>query len=135
MAYQCLAGSYSEFFGIPHITSIVKLIGSRSLPLIIRALLDHIAVKVGSLRLHYHFLFLLFVFNYYWSALYNHFWRRNFAMQCELSTSKFSIWFFHSVQYLKLVFQFLWGDFINNFHGLICSQYTKFIFLNVVYFL
>lgn len=49
IAYQSLAGLYSEFFGIPHMTAIVKLIGPRSLPWIIRALLDHIAVKITSL--------------------------------------------------------------------------------------
>ncbi|XP_020259945.1 protein PIR [Asparagus officinalis] len=48
LAYQSLAGLYSEFFGIPHMTAIVKLVGSRSLPWIIRALLDHIATKITS---------------------------------------------------------------------------------------
>ncbi|TVU48420.1 hypothetical protein EJB05_08056, partial [Eragrostis curvula] len=43
MAYQGLAGLYRDFFGIPHMFAVVKLLGSRSLPAMIRALLDHIS--------------------------------------------------------------------------------------------
>ncbi|KAI0493637.1 hypothetical protein KFK09_023758 [Dendrobium nobile] len=46
-AYHNLAAMYSEFFGIPHMFAVVQLIGLRSLPWIIRAILDHIAVKVN----------------------------------------------------------------------------------------
>ncbi|XP_073001255.1 protein PIR isoform X1 [Typha latifolia] len=46
LAYQSLAGLYHEFFGIPHMFAVVKLLGSRSLPWIIRALLDHISSKI-----------------------------------------------------------------------------------------
>jgi cytoplasmic FMR1 interacting protein len=48
MAYQGLAGLYRDFFGVPHMFAVVKLLGSRSLPAIIRALLDHISSKVSS---------------------------------------------------------------------------------------
>lgn len=46
MAYQCLGRLYSGFFGMPHMLAIVKLLGSRSIPWLIRALLDHISSKV-----------------------------------------------------------------------------------------
>ncbi|KAK8965771.1 Protein PIR [Platanthera guangdongensis] len=46
-AYHNLAGMYSEFFGIPHMFAVVQLIGPRSLPWIIRAILDHIAMKMN----------------------------------------------------------------------------------------
>ncbi|KAH7690906.1 cytoplasmic FMR1 interacting protein [Dioscorea alata] len=49
LAYQNLAELYHEFFGIPHMFAIVQLIGSRSLPLIIRALLDHISNKITTI--------------------------------------------------------------------------------------
>ena len=45
-AHQSFARLHSGFFGIPHLFSIVKLLGSRSLPWLIRALLDHISNKV-----------------------------------------------------------------------------------------
>ncbi|XP_020575203.1 protein PIR [Phalaenopsis equestris] len=48
-AYHNLAGMYSEFFGIPHMFAVVQLIGLRSLPWIIRAILDHIAIKVNEI--------------------------------------------------------------------------------------
>ncbi|KAL0907569.1 hypothetical protein M5K25_021986 [Dendrobium thyrsiflorum] len=48
-AYHNLAAMYSEFFGIPHMFAVVQLIGLTSLPWIIRAILDHIAVKVNVL--------------------------------------------------------------------------------------
>jgi cytoplasmic FMR1 interacting protein len=47
MAYQGLAGLYRDFFGIPHMFAVVKLLGSRSLPAMIRTLLDHISSKVS----------------------------------------------------------------------------------------
>jgi cytoplasmic FMR1 interacting protein len=53
MAYQGLAGLYRDFFGIPHMFAVVKLLGSRSLPGIIRALLDHISSKVSDITFHY----------------------------------------------------------------------------------
>ncbi|RRT75634.1 hypothetical protein BHE74_00029613 [Ensete ventricosum] len=46
LAYQSLATLYSEFFGIPHMFAIAQLLGPRSLPWIVRALLDHISSKV-----------------------------------------------------------------------------------------
>ncbi|VAI09806.1 unnamed protein product [Triticum turgidum subsp. durum] len=49
MAYQGLAGLYRDFFGIPHMFAVVKLLGSRSLPGIIRALLDHISSKITAM--------------------------------------------------------------------------------------
>ncbi|OAY64583.1 Protein PIR [Ananas comosus] len=49
LAYQSLAGLYHEFFGIPHMFAVVKLLGFRSLPGIIRALLDHISSKITSM--------------------------------------------------------------------------------------
>uniref|UniRef100_A0A0E0K8P1 CYRIA/CYRIB Rac1 binding domain-containing protein n=1 Tax=Oryza punctata TaxID=4537 RepID=A0A0E0K8P1_ORYPU len=49
MAYQGIAGLYRDFFGIPHMFAVVKLLGSRSLPGIIRALLDHISSKITAM--------------------------------------------------------------------------------------
>ncbi|KAM3231150.1 hypothetical protein ACQJBY_061358 [Aegilops geniculata] len=49
MAYQGLADLYRDFFGIPHVFAVVKLLGSRSLPGIIRALLDHISSKITAM--------------------------------------------------------------------------------------
>lgn len=48
MAYKGLVGLYRDFFGIPHMFAVVKLLGSRSLPAMIRALLDHISSKVSG---------------------------------------------------------------------------------------
>ncbi|WVY92685.1 hypothetical protein V8G54_031773 [Vigna mungo] len=45
-AHQSFARLHSGFFGIPHMYSIVRLLGSRSLPWLIRALLDHISNKI-----------------------------------------------------------------------------------------
>lgn len=50
MAHQSFARLHSGFFGMPHIFSIVKLLGSRSLPWLIRALLDHVSHKIASLE-------------------------------------------------------------------------------------
>ncbi|XP_022745567.1 protein PIR isoform X1 [Durio zibethinus] len=49
-AHQSFARLHSGFFGIPHMISVVKLLGSRSLPWLIRALLDHISNKVATLE-------------------------------------------------------------------------------------
>ncbi|KAG8073434.1 hypothetical protein GUJ93_ZPchr0006g43364 [Zizania palustris] len=49
MAYQGIAGLYRDFFGIPHMFAVVKLLGSRALPGIIRALLDHISSKITAM--------------------------------------------------------------------------------------
>ncbi|KAG0477890.1 hypothetical protein HPP92_012609 [Vanilla planifolia] len=48
-AYSSLVGLYSQFFGIPHMFAVVQLIGPRSLPWIIRAILDHIALKLNAI--------------------------------------------------------------------------------------
>ncbi|GER49210.1 transcription activators [Striga asiatica] len=49
-AYQSYARLHSGFFGLPHMYSIVKLLGSRSLPWLIRALLDHVSNKVTTIE-------------------------------------------------------------------------------------
>ncbi|CAI8615634.1 unnamed protein product [Vicia faba] len=49
-AHQSFARLHSGFFGIPHMFSIVRLLGSRSLPWLIRALLDHISNKITLLE-------------------------------------------------------------------------------------
>ncbi|KAH9784218.1 protein PIR [Citrus sinensis] len=49
-AHQSFARLHSGFFGIPHMFSIVRLLGSRSLPWLIRALLDHISNKCHALN-------------------------------------------------------------------------------------
>ncbi|CAN4121076.1 unnamed protein product [Withania somnifera] len=49
-AYQSFARLYCGFFGVPHMFSLVKLLGSRSLPWLIRALLDNISNKVTTIE-------------------------------------------------------------------------------------
>ncbi|VFQ78892.1 unnamed protein product [Cuscuta campestris] len=49
-AYQNFARLYCGFFGIPHMYSIAKLLGSRSLPWLIRALLDHVSNKITTIE-------------------------------------------------------------------------------------
>ncbi|KAL4637812.1 hypothetical protein ACB092_03G103200 [Castanea dentata] len=49
-AHQSFARLHCGFFGIPHMFSIIRLLGSRSLPWLIRALLDHISNKVTTLE-------------------------------------------------------------------------------------
>ncbi|GJV59742.1 protein PIR [Tanacetum coccineum] len=49
-ARQSLARLHSGFFGLPHMFSIVRLLGSRSLPWFIRALLDHISTTITTLE-------------------------------------------------------------------------------------
>lgn len=50
MAHQSFARLHSGFLGIPHMFSIVRLLGSRSLPWLIRALLDCISNKITALE-------------------------------------------------------------------------------------
>ncbi|KAK9291789.1 hypothetical protein L1049_019739 [Liquidambar formosana] len=49
-AHQSFARLHSCFFGIPHMFSIIRLLGSRSLPWLIRALLDHISNKITTIE-------------------------------------------------------------------------------------
>ncbi|GFP89758.1 protein pir [Phtheirospermum japonicum] len=49
-AYQNYARLHSAFFGLPHMYSVVRLLGSRSLPWLIRALLDHVSNKITTLE-------------------------------------------------------------------------------------
>ncbi|KAJ0553699.1 putative cytoplasmic FMR1-interacting, CYRIA/CYRIB, Rac1 binding domain-containing protein [Helianthus annuus] len=49
-AHQSFARLHSGFFGLPHMFSIVRLLGTRSLPWLIRALLDHISTKITTLE-------------------------------------------------------------------------------------
>lgn len=49
-AHQSFARLHGGFFGIQHMYSIVRLLGSRSLPWLIRALLDHISNKIATLE-------------------------------------------------------------------------------------
>ncbi|PSR92943.1 Protein PIR like [Actinidia chinensis var. chinensis] len=49
-AHQTFARLHSGFVGMPHMFSIVKLLGSRSLPWLIRALLDHVSNKITTLE-------------------------------------------------------------------------------------
>ncbi|KAJ4753442.1 Cytoplasmic FMR1-interacting protein [Rhynchospora pubera] len=49
VAYQSIAVLYRDFFGLPHMIAAVKVLGSRSLPGILRALLDHMSTKITSM--------------------------------------------------------------------------------------
>ncbi|KAH9614330.1 hypothetical protein KSS87_011253 [Heliosperma pusillum] len=49
-AHQSFTRLHNGFFGMPHMFSIVRLLGPRSLPWLIRALLDQISNKIGSLE-------------------------------------------------------------------------------------
>ncbi|KAL3638793.1 hypothetical protein CASFOL_016700 [Castilleja foliolosa] len=49
-AYQSYARLHSAFFGLPHMYSVVRTLGSRSLPWVIRALLDHVSNKITTLE-------------------------------------------------------------------------------------
>ncbi|PHT83701.1 Protein PIR [Capsicum annuum] len=49
-AYQSFARLYCGFFGVSHMFSLVKLLGSRSLPWLIRALLDNISNKITTVE-------------------------------------------------------------------------------------
>ncbi|KAF9611083.1 hypothetical protein IFM89_026967 [Coptis chinensis] len=50
VAHQSFARLHSGFFGVPHIFAIVRLLGSRSLPWLVRALLDYISNKTLNAR-------------------------------------------------------------------------------------
>ncbi|CAK9264816.1 unnamed protein product [Sphagnum jensenii] len=41
---------HSKFFGLPHMFAVLKLVGSRSLPWLVHALLDYLSQKVSSLE-------------------------------------------------------------------------------------
>ncbi|XP_074307970.1 protein PIR isoform X2 [Silene latifolia] len=49
-AHQSFTRLHNGFFGMPHMFSIVRLLGPRSLPWLIRALLDQISNKISSLE-------------------------------------------------------------------------------------
>lgn len=49
-AHQSFARLHSGFFGMPHMFAVVRLLGSRSLPWLIRALLDHISNKIATVE-------------------------------------------------------------------------------------
>ncbi|KAM0992423.1 hypothetical protein ACFX2C_010662 [Malus domestica] len=49
-AHQSFARLHGGFFGMPHMFSIVRLLGSRSLPWLIRALLDHVSNKIAAVE-------------------------------------------------------------------------------------
>ncbi|KAH7865604.1 hypothetical protein Vadar_008791 [Vaccinium darrowii] len=49
-AHQSFARLHSGFFGMPHVFSVVRLLGARSLPWLIRALLDHVSNKITTLE-------------------------------------------------------------------------------------
>ncbi|KMT13869.1 hypothetical protein BVRB_4g077110 [Beta vulgaris subsp. vulgaris] len=49
-AHQSFTRLHNGFFGMPHMFSIVRLLGTRSLPWLLRALLDHISNKISSLE-------------------------------------------------------------------------------------
>jgi cytoplasmic FMR1 interacting protein len=50
-AHGVVAELHSKFFGLPHMFAIVKLLGSRSLPWLVRALLDHLSQKATFMEL------------------------------------------------------------------------------------
>ncbi|XP_026433653.1 protein PIR-like isoform X1 [Papaver somniferum] len=50
MAHQSFARLHSGFLGMPHIFAIARLLGSRSLPWLIRALLDYISNKIAAVE-------------------------------------------------------------------------------------
>lgn len=45
-AHGVVAELHSKFFGLPHMFAVVKLLGSRSLPWLVRALLDYLSQKI-----------------------------------------------------------------------------------------
>ncbi|XP_041016836.1 protein PIR [Juglans microcarpa x Juglans regia] len=49
-AHQSFARLHGGFFGMPHMFSMARLLGSRSLPWLIRALLDHISNKIATIE-------------------------------------------------------------------------------------
>lgn len=48
-AHGVVAELHSKFFGLPHMFAVVKLLGSRSLPWLVRALLDYLSQKVNCM--------------------------------------------------------------------------------------
>jgi hypothetical protein len=46
VAHGNVGDLHSNFFGLPHMFAVVKLLGSRSLPWLVRALLDFLSQKV-----------------------------------------------------------------------------------------
>lgn len=50
VAHGHMAELHNHFFGLPHMFALVKLLGSRSLPWLVRALLDNLSQKVSSIR-------------------------------------------------------------------------------------
>ncbi|CAM6128500.1 unnamed protein product [Calypogeia fissa] len=49
-AHAAISELTSQFFGLPHMFAIVKLIGPRSIPWLVRALLDHLSQKLTALE-------------------------------------------------------------------------------------
>ncbi|CAM6089472.1 unnamed protein product [Calypogeia fissa] len=49
-AHAAISELHSHFFGLPHMFAILKLIGSRSMPWLVRALLDSLSQKLTSLE-------------------------------------------------------------------------------------
>lgn len=71
-AHQSFARLHSGFFGMTHMLSIARLLGSRSLPWLIRALLDHISNKVQyGLDISIHEIHLLKFLQFQKTILYN----------------------------------------------------------------
>ena len=50
LAHAHVAELHNKFFGLPHMFALVKLLGSRSLPWLVRALLDNLSQKVSSVK-------------------------------------------------------------------------------------
>jgi cytoplasmic FMR1 interacting protein len=53
VAYSHIATLYSSFVGIPHIESIIRLVGKTNLPLIISELLQNIDLKIRNVLVPY----------------------------------------------------------------------------------
>lgn len=50
LAHAQMAELHNKFFGLPHMFALVKLLGSRSLPWLVRALLDNLSQKVANME-------------------------------------------------------------------------------------
>jgi hypothetical protein len=57
LAHAQMAELHNKFFGLPHMFALVKLLGSRSLPWLVRALLDNLSQKVSSIGHIFMFIF------------------------------------------------------------------------------
>jgi hypothetical protein len=57
LAHAQMAELHNKFFGLPHMFALVKLLGSRSLPWLVRALLDNLSQKVSNIRPLFMFIF------------------------------------------------------------------------------